>query len=147
MLKVEYHSVSEVPDHELKYAVIMTKYKNNWIFGRHKDRSTWEIPGGRREIHEEILKTAERELIEETGARVFKIEPVCIYSVTHDTVRSYGLLCYAEITEFGNPLCLEICEIKEFAEIPSSLTHPTIQPELFKKILEYLDKKQVKRRV
>jgi 8-oxo-dGTP diphosphatase len=137
--KVEFYAIADVADHVLKYAVIMTKYNNNWVFARHEARDTWEIPGGRREPNEEIIKTAERELIEETGAKIFELEPVCVYSVTSDIEKSYGLLCYAEIIEFGNPLCMEICEIKEFESMPSHLTYPLIQPELFKKIITYLE--------
>lgn len=138
-LKVDFYPIEDVADHVLKYAVIMAKYNDNWIFGKHKDRSTWEIPGGRREPNEEIVKTAERELMEETGAKRFKLKPVCVYSVTRDSEKSYGLLCYAEILELGNQLSMEIGEIKEFDELPNKLTYPLIQPELYKKITEYLE--------
>lgn len=139
-LKVDFYPIEDVADHALKYAVIMAKYNDQWLFCRHKDRSTWEIPGGRREPEEAIFKTAERELMEETGATSFQLNPVCAYSVTRDSEKSYGLLCYAEILELGNQLSMEIVEIKEFDELPKELTYPLIQPELYKKITEYLER-------
>ena len=35
-----------------------------------------------REVGEDILETAKRELQEETGAIQFDIKPICVYSVT-----------------------------------------------------------------
>ena len=130
-IQVDFHSVSDVADHAFKYAVIMSQYKGKWIFVRHKERTTWEIPGGRREVNEDILKTAERELMEETGASQFHLTPMTAYSVKRDSERTYGLLCYAEILAFDNPLTMEIVEIKEFEELPTELTYPFIQAKIF----------------
>ena len=66
----------------LKFAVILTKCGNNWVCCKHKERDTFEIPGGRREENEDILTAAKRELSEETGALTYTIQPVCVYSVT-----------------------------------------------------------------
>jgi len=38
------------------------------VFCKHKDRDTFEFPGGHREKDEKIEETAKRELWEETGA-------------------------------------------------------------------------------
>lgn len=138
MFKIEFFDPSDVDERLLKYAVIVTKFKSKWIFVRHEERSTWEIPGGRREYNEKILETAERELVEETGAKAFNLKPISIYSVTNGNEKSYGLLCYAEIIEFGNPLCMEICEIAECDSMPENLTYPSIQPHLFEKVLTSL---------
>lgn len=138
-LEVNFYEIDDVSDHVLKYAVIMSKYNNHWIFVRHKDRSTWEIPGGRREPNEEIFKTAERELVEETGATKFNVKPILVYSVKNKAEKSYGLLCYADIIELGNPLIMEIAEIQEYDSLPNELTYPLIQPILYRKIIEYLE--------
>ena len=74
-----YDSVS---DDLLKFAVIISKYNGKWVFCKHKERNTYEIPGGHREAGESILECAKRELNEETGASEFSITPVCVYSVT-----------------------------------------------------------------
>ena len=60
----------------LKFAVIIAKSDVKWVFCKHKDRDTHEVPGGHREESESIRKTAERELKEETGAKDYAIEPV-----------------------------------------------------------------------
>ncbi|RXQ95904.1 NUDIX domain-containing protein [Ancylomarina salipaludis] len=132
MIKVDFHPSGEVTEELLKYAVIVTAdNKGNWIFVRHKERTTWEIPGGRHEPNEEIIKTAERELIEETGATRFSLKAICIYSVSIDSNITYGLLAYAEVQEFGKTLTLEIAEKRAFGELPTELTYPMIQPLLF----------------
>ena len=73
-----YDSVS---DELLKFAVIISKTNSKWVFCKHKERNTYEIPGGHRE-NEDIIDTARRELYEETGALRFDLKPICIYSVT-----------------------------------------------------------------
>lgn len=136
MLKVNFYDVHEVDDEKLKFAVIVSKYRGQWVFVRHKERDTWEIPGGHREENEEISFTAKRELQEETGALKFFIEYICVYSVQRVEEESFGGLFYAEISEIGSLPELEIGEVKLFEDIPEDLTYPLIQPSLFEKILE-----------
>ncbi len=81
-MKLEVKFYNEVDDKDLKFAVIMARYDGKWIFCKHKERETYEIPGGHRELDETILDTAKRELQEETGAIEFEIEPISVYSVT-----------------------------------------------------------------
>ena len=71
-----------VDDSLLKFAVIVAKSNGKWVFCKHKERDTYECPGGHREEGEAIDDTAKRELYEETGAIDYAIQPVCIYSVT-----------------------------------------------------------------
>ena len=80
MTEVKFYE--EIADERLAFAVILSKARDKYVFCRHRDRETWEIPGGHREPGEHILDTAKRELYEETGALEFKIAPVCVYSVT-----------------------------------------------------------------
>lgn len=65
-----------VNDALLKFAVIISKAGEKWVFCKHKERDTYEIPGGHREPGETILETAKRELHEETGAVDFDIRAV-----------------------------------------------------------------------
>lgn len=96
-MPVTFQSIKDTQDELIKYAVIAARYNNKWVFCRHRERSTWEIPGGHREPGEAIIDTARRELYEETGALSSEIKPVCIYRVN-----DYGLLCYAEITQLAH---------------------------------------------
>lgn len=65
-MKVRFYSTEE--NRELRVAVIAACVGERWAFCRHRDRTTWEIPGGHREPDEPIDQTAVRELYEETGA-------------------------------------------------------------------------------
>lgn len=79
-MKVKFYE--NIEDALLKFAVIISKSEGKWVFCKHRERDTYEVPGGHREINESILDTAKRELNEETGAIDFSIEPICVYSVT-----------------------------------------------------------------
>ena len=62
-----------VNDELLKFAVIISQSNGKWVFCKHKERDTYEVPGGHREAGEDILETAKRELQEETGAIIINI--------------------------------------------------------------------------
>lgn len=66
MMKVNFYD--SINDSMLKFAVIIARHNGKWVFCKHKERNTWEAPGGHREDGEDILETAKRELYEETGA-------------------------------------------------------------------------------
>ncbi|MGI6152864.1 MAG: NUDIX hydrolase [Christensenellaceae bacterium] len=137
MLSIEFYNFDQPTDSMYKYAVIVSRYKRRWIFSRHKERATWEIPAGHKEQGETILEAARRELFEETGATDFTLFPICAFVVSNDP-HSYGYLCFAEILELGPLPPFEIAEIKAFKGIPSSLTYPEVQPILFNKVQQYL---------
>lgn len=131
-----------VEDSLLKFAVIVAKTSGKWVFCKHKSRDTLEIPGGHREPNENIIDTAKRELIEETGAVDFDLKPICVYSVIEkdnfNGEETFGLLCYADIKSFGK-INSEIEKIIITDELPTNWTYPTIQPYL----LAELEKRKV----
>lgn len=126
----------EVDDSLLKFAVIISKTEGKYVFCKHKERDTWEIPGGHREPGEIILDTAKRELYEETGAVDFEIRPICVYSViakdNFDGAESFGMLYFADIKSFEKDLHSEIEKIMITDKLPEAWTYPQIQPELMK---------------
>ncbi|MCI9475711.1 MAG: NUDIX domain-containing protein [Emergencia sp.] len=138
MLKVNFYD--SVDDKLLKFAVIVSRSEGKWVFCKHKERNTYEVPGGHREKGETILETAKRELMEETGAVQFIINSVCVYSVTgknrvNETGdETYGMLYYAEISEFNPKLNSEMEKIELFDELPEAWTYPDIQPLLVAKV-------------
>lgn len=121
-------------DELLKFAVIIAKTDGKWVFCKHKERDTYEVPGGHREAGETILETAKRELYEETGAIDFEITPICIYSVTapdnFDGKETFGMLYYADIKAFEKELHSEIEKIYISEQLVDNWTYPLIQPKL-----------------
>lgn len=140
MIEVTFYD--SVEDHLLEYAVIASRYQNKWIFCKHKDRDTLEIPGGHREKGEDIETTANRELYEETGATEYILKPVSGYSVRNldeseeSSNESFGMLFYSDVKELGEmPTGFEIEKIRLLDEMPDSLTYPEIMPALMDRIL------------
>ena len=132
MTRVQFYD--RVDDEKLRFAVIVTKTNGHWVFCKHRERNTLEVPGGHREPGEEILNTAKRELYEETGAVDFTIEPVCVYSVTSpksfNGQETFGMLFYAEVKAFEKELHSEIEEILITDTLVENWTYPLIQPKL-----------------
>ena len=130
----------KIDDDLLKFAVIISKSNSKWVFCKHRDRETYEVPGGHREAGELIEDAARRELTEETGALEFSINPICVYSVTgknrvNDTgEETYGMLYFADITEFEEELHSEMEKVVLLDELSDEWTYPLIQPLL---IAEY----------
>ena len=139
MIKVDFYDLNTTEDSNLEFAVIMARYNDKWVFSKHKQRDTWEIPGGHREKMESIEGCASRELVEETGANKFKLTPLCIYSVKKEGVMiNYGQIFCAEIESLNKLPDFEIERIEFFDDLPDNLTHPQIQPFIFRKALELL---------
>ena len=120
----------------LKFAVIISKSNGKWVFCKHKERETYEVPGGHREVGESILDAAKRELTEETGAVDFSIKPVCAYSVKGKTRvnesaddETFGMLFVADIYSFEE-IHSEIEKIILTDELIDNWTYPLIQPKL-----------------
>lgn len=139
MTQVKFYDPLFVPVSKLTYSVISAIYNGKWIFVRHQQRSTWEIAGGHIEKGESSSEAASRELMEETGALKFDLACIATYSVTKDGETGWGRLYIAKISEIGPvPDISEIAEIILGDHLPENLTHPDIQPHLFRKTIEFL---------
>lgn len=125
----------------LRFAVICARYRGQWLLVRHRERRTWECPGGHREPGEAIDDAARRELWEETDALRFRLHPVCAYSVATPDAETYGMLYWAEIEELGALPDFEIAEVRLFEHLPDQWTYPEIQPHLMEKVKNMLETK------
>lgn len=143
MESIEVNFCEDIDDELLKFAVIVSKINGKLVFCKHKQRDTYEIPGGHREDGETILEAAKRELMEETGAIEFSISTVCVYSVKGKTIVnknsddiSYGMIFVADIVSFEEELHSEIEKILITDDLNDSFTwtYPAIQPKLLEEV-------------
>lgn len=148
MKKVAFYEKAD--DELLQFAVIAAKYQGRWVLCKHKERSTWEFPGGHREAGETIEAAAVRELYEETGAAEYRMVPVSVYSATDQAQsgekqeESLGMLFYAEISRFGQlPPAFEMEKIECFEKPPDNWTYPEIQPLLFQHLRQAAGKTMI----
>ena len=137
MVEVIFCNRNEIPDELLKFAVIIARYEDKYIFCRHKLRDTWEVPGGHRENGETIEQTAERELKEESGALEFNIDLLTVYGVKTESDVTYGMLFTARVFVLGDlSEDFEIAELCFCDSLPEMLTYPEIQPKLWEYTLK-----------
>lgn len=139
MISIKLIESGTLMDHELTYVVMGARYRDQWIFVRHRERASWEMPAGHIEHGEAADKAAARELREECGASLFKLKPICDYSVRVDSRLEYGRLYYAEIQELSGQLEYEIEELTLSAVLPPNLTYPEVQSLLFNRLVAYLE--------
>lgn len=132
MVEVKFYD--SIEDRFLKFAVIIARSNGKWVFCKHRERDTYEIPGGHREANETILETAKRELQEETSAKDYEIKPLFIYSVTtpnnFNGKETFGEVYLADIYSFEDELHSEIEKIILADNLIDNWTYPLIQPKL-----------------
>lgn len=117
-----------------KYVVTFARYRDKWLFSRHRSRTTWETQGGHIEEGETPLQAARRELYEESGATEFTITPMFDYWAGDRTDSAVGVIFLAEITQLGDLPNSEMAEVRTFDALPDNLTYPEITPFLYEAI-------------
>jgi 8-oxo-dGTP diphosphatase len=139
MTTVRFYDKDFDPGKRLIYSVICARYDGRWIFVRHNNKKTWEIPAGHIEDHELPRDAAFREVMEETGAIEFDLTCVATYSVKEGCKTGYGRLYFAEVKRLGDITDVtEIAERRLFDHIPENLTYPDIQPLFLRRTIEFL---------
>ncbi|MCA1742091.1 MAG: NUDIX domain-containing protein [Bacteroidales bacterium] len=132
MVKVEQITTDMEPG-KITYVVIAARHKGGWLFVRHRRRGGYELPAGHPEPGEDTIDAAVRELMEETGACGFVIQPVTYYSVDSSAGIRYGRLFYAEVDELGAISdTSEIESVKIFRRLPQDLSLPEVMTFLFR---------------
>lgn len=134
--KISFFDKHTIDIGQVKYLVMVPYYKGKLVIVRHRERTTWEMPGGHRESGEGCEEGARRELMEETGATRFNLHWLCAYSVTMNGKTEYGQLFRAEIEELGELPQYEVAEVRLVDKLPENLTYPMIQPAMLHKALE-----------
>ena len=71
MTEVKFYE--EAADELLKFAVIIARSGDKWIFCKRRDRDTWEAPGGHREPGEKRAVRRDRGagIYDQAGLRIF----------------------------------------------------------------------------
>jgi 8-oxo-dGTP diphosphatase len=143
MVQVNFYD--HVDDSLLKFAVIVSQSRGKWVLCKHRERNTYECPGGHRDDGEDILTAAKRELYEETGAVDYSIMRICVYSVsgngktTENKTETFGMLYYADISKFEELPGYEMERIEFFDCLPDNWTYPEIQPKLMEKVNNFIN--------
>ncbi|MEA1887198.1 MAG: NUDIX domain-containing protein [Bacteroidota bacterium] len=140
MLEIQFHSSGYYPECGFRYVVIGARYKDKWVFIRHKHRNSYEIPAGHINSDEDTDMAAGRELQEETGAIKYKIECISTYTIIENNELRAGRLYYAEIESIGQEWDDSEIEKLLFSDVlPTVLSFPYVQTVLF----DYLEKYRI----
>jgi len=138
MVTVELITSPDVPS-SVTYVVIAARYDGGWLFVRHRKRGGYELPAGHPDEGEDSVKAAVRELMEETGAQDFSMEPVTWYSVDTGSGKQFGRLFLANVETMGEITDKnEIEGVKVFRRLPRDLSLPEVMTFLYRTAAAYL---------
>ena len=129
---------SSVPYKKLVYVVIGARESGGWIFVRHKERLSWELPAGHIEDGEKADHAAKRELYEETGTTEAEMNVLRDYRVTVDGNTKYGRIYLARVIKRGPKPESEIGENRTSLVTPLPATYPVAHAAFMKLLDETL---------
>lgn len=139
-MKLKFYPLNYLED-KVSFVVIISTYRNKWLYVKHKKRNTLEVPGGKLKENESPKEAAKRELFEESGALDFLLVDICDYAMIDGSKEQYGRLYFADINELGILPDFEIEERKFLEDIPINLTYKEIHHQLVNKTIEEMKKK------
>ena len=125
-------------EQKLTYVVMGARYQGQWIFVRHRERSSWEMPAGHLEPGESADQAAVRELFEEAGAVKSSLQVICDYQVSVGSRIEFGRLYFADVLELEPQKEFEIEELLLAEKLPQVLTYPEVQSILFQRVESHL---------
>lgn len=127
--------LEKIDGHQMKIAVVAARYEGKWLLCRHRDRDTWELPGGHVEEGETTAQAAMRELHEEAGVMEADLHFICPYIITR-----YGALYFAEVKKLGEiPSGFEMAEVRLMDALPENLTYPDTYRQMFHQVQAWLN--------
>ena len=121
------------------YVVIAARYDGGWLFVRNRKRGGYELPAGHPDEGEDSVEAAVRELMEETGALGFAMEPVTWYSVDTGSGKQFGRLFLAHVDTIGEIVDKnEIEGVRVFRRLPHDLSLPEVMTFLYRTAAGYI---------
>ena len=139
-VKISFDPVGTIDNRNLTYVVMGARENSKWIFVRHRDRISWELPAGHIEPGELPDEAAQRELYEETGTTEARLEPLSDYTVTINGKPSHGRIYYAAVEKRDLLPEMEIAEIVLREKSPSRATYPEAHEKFLELLERYIDK-------
>lgn len=105
------------------FVVVVAFDQDRLALCRHRDRATWETPGGHIEPGETPEAAARRELLEEAGVEASELSAIADYDVDGRPGR-----VLAQTSSRTHTLHFEIAETLDVDDLPDNLTYPDITP-------------------
>lgn len=126
-----------VESRQLDYVVMAARYQDQWLFVRHRERTSWEMVSGHIEAGELPDQAALRELNEEAGVVKSSMQVLCDYEVEVGGKQEFGRFYGVEVSELNPVLQYETEEVVLAERLPESLTYPEVHSSLFQRALEH----------
>ncbi len=116
-------SASEWPEPDS--VIVVPVMNRSLLLVRNLRRSGWEFPGGGILDGESPEQAVRREAVEEAGAALGQLRPLCWYTVRSAPMPglSRGIVYVADLTSFGSPADKdEIADVRLFSSPPAELS-------------------------